>query len=107
MDNVLISLAAFGEGWHNYHHVFPWDYKTGEFGDYAFNLTAGFIDFFARFGWVRDRKTVSPEMIARRVARCGDGTHYLSHEESHRNAIWGFGDADIAQDDTEELQAMQ
>lgn len=56
MDNVFIALAAFGEGWHNYHHVFPWDYKTGEFGDYALNLTSGFIDVFAKMGWVRDRK---------------------------------------------------
>lgn len=45
-------------------------------------------------------------MIERRVARCGDGSHYLSHQESHKNAIWGYGDADIADEDTEELHAM-
>lgn len=49
-NNPLVSLAAFGEGWHNYHHVFPWDYKTSELGGYSLNMTTGFIDFFARIG---------------------------------------------------------
>lgn len=53
--NFTVSLAAFGEGWHNYHHVFPWDYKTSEFGDYKFNISTGFIDFFAKFGWAYNR----------------------------------------------------
>jgi len=35
----IVSLLAMGEGWHNYHHVFPWDYKTGEFGNYSLNIT--------------------------------------------------------------------
>lgn len=24
------SFWAMGEGWHNYHHVFPFDYKAAE-----------------------------------------------------------------------------
>lgn len=55
--SVLVSLAAFGEGWHNYHHVFPWDYKTSEFGDYKFNISTGFIDFFAKIGWAYNRNS--------------------------------------------------
>lgn len=39
-----------GEGWHNYHHVFPWDYKTAELGNYRYNITTAFIDFFAKIG---------------------------------------------------------
>ncbi|XP_011500733.1 PREDICTED: acyl-CoA Delta(11) desaturase isoform X2 [Ceratosolen solmsi marchali] len=75
VDNMTVSIAAFGEGWHNYHHVFPWDYKTGEFGNYSFNITTGFIDVFAYLGWAYDRKSVSPEMIKCRANRCGDGTY--------------------------------
>jgi len=41
-----------GEGWHNYHHVFPWDYKAAELGNYSVNLTTGFIDLFAKIGKV-------------------------------------------------------
>lgn len=55
VDNLAVSMAALGEGWHNYHHVFPWDYKTGELGDYKFNISTAFIDFFAKFGWAYDR----------------------------------------------------
>lgn len=49
-NNPFVSAAAFGEGWHNYHHVFPWDYKTSELGDYSLNMTTGFIDLFAKIG---------------------------------------------------------
>lgn len=50
-------------------------------------------------GWVYDRKQVSPEMIARRVLKSGDGTHFLSHEEAHKNGVYGYGDKDIDPDD--------
>lgn len=91
----MLSIAALGEGWHNFHHVFPWDYKTGELGNYTFNLTTGFIDTFARFGWAYDRKYVSPAMVRRRANRSGDGSH-----------IWGYGDADIPAEDLQELELM-
>ncbi|XP_012529361.1 acyl-CoA Delta(11) desaturase [Monomorium pharaonis] len=95
VENIAVSIAALGEGYHNYHHVFPWDYKTGELGDYPFNLTTAFIDAFARIGWAYDRKYVSPNMIRRRAYRCGDGSH-----------IWGYGDADISKEDLAELDMM-
>lgn len=28
-DNILISLLTFGEGYHNFHHEFPSDYRNG------------------------------------------------------------------------------
>ncbi|XP_006624917.1 acyl-CoA Delta(11) desaturase [Apis dorsata] len=95
VENTMLSIAALGEGWHNFHHVFPWDYKTGELGNYTFNLTTGFIDTFARFGWAYDRKYVSPAMVRRRAKRSGDGSH-----------IWGYGDADIPAEDLQELKLM-
>lgn len=95
VENFPISIASLGEGYHNYHHVFPWDYKTGELGDYPFNLTTGFIDAFARIGWAYDRKYVSPEMVHRRAHRCGDGSR-----------IWGYGDIDISKDDQADLDMM-
>lgn len=76
-ENKLVSILAFGEGWHNYHHVFPWDYKTGELDNYATNYTSFFIDCMAKIGWAYDLKTVAPEMIKRRVKRTGDGTHKI------------------------------
>ncbi|XP_034944269.1 acyl-CoA Delta(11) desaturase [Chelonus insularis] len=99
VENIAVSIAALGEGWHNYHHVFPWDYKTSELGNYSFNITTGFIDAFAKFGWAYDCKSVSSGMIRRRANRTGDGSHIKN--------IWGYGDDDIPQEDLEELETMQ
>lgn len=74
VENAFISMLACGEGWHNYHHVFPWDYKASELGT-PYNLTGRFIDFFAKYGWVWDRKEASPAMIEHRINRTGDGSH--------------------------------
>lgn len=86
----------------------PYDYRSGEFGDIGhYNLSAVLIDFFAKIGWVYDRKSVSPEMIARRVAKSGDGSHFLSHEEAHKNSIYGYGDKDIDQLDQQDLDKQK
>lgn len=77
VQNKMVSLATFGEGFHNFHHVFPWDYRTAELGNNYLNFTTKFIDFFAAIGWAYDLKTVSPEVIQLRANRTGDGT-YLS-----------------------------
>lgn len=73
-QNLAVSFFAFGEGFHNYHHVFPWDYKTAELGNNYLNLTTYFIDFFARLGWAYDLKSVSEDHIQSRSSRCGDGS---------------------------------
>lgn len=90
-ENMSVAILAFGEGWHNYHHVFPWDYKTAEFGQYSMNFTTAFIDFFAKIGWAYDMKTVSADIIKKRVKRTGDGTH----------EIWGWGDKDQPKEEIE------
>ncbi|KAH8346983.1 acyl-CoA Delta-9 desaturase [Drosophila kikkawai] len=91
-ENISVAILAFGEGWHNYHHVFPWDYKTAELGQYSLNFTTAFIDFFAKIGWAYDLKTVSTDIIKKRVKRTGDGTH----------ATWGWGDVDQPKEEIED-----
>lgn len=88
-----MSAFTFGEGWHNYHHVFPWDYKTAEWGNYSLNMTTAFIDFFAKIGWAYDLKSVAPDTIERRVRRTGDGSHEL----------WGWGDKDLTPEDAKDV----
>ncbi|XP_044744002.1 acyl-CoA Delta-9 desaturase-like [Chrysoperla carnea] len=75
VENLFVSLFALGEGWHNYHHTFPWDYKAAEIGHWRINVTTHLINFFAKIGWAYDLKTVSDDMIQKRVLRTGDGTH--------------------------------
>lgn len=106
---------TIGEGWHNYHHVFPWDYKAAELGNYALNFTTSFIDFFAWLGWAYDLKVVSDPMICKRALRTGDGTwdsrqRSKSFAESsapdcngnvelvnmdYENMLWGWNDKDL------------
>lgn len=86
-----------GDGWHNYHHVFPWDYKNSELWDYKLNLSALLVDICAKIGWAYNLKTVSHKMVAERVKKTGDGTHPLSQDK----VIWGWNDEDMSRQERE------
>ncbi|XP_046406050.1 acyl-CoA Delta-9 desaturase-like [Ischnura elegans] len=101
-ENIPVAIAAFGEGWHNYHHVFPWDYKAAELGNYRTNLTTAFIDFFAWVGWAYDLKKVPVEMVRKRAARTGDGSYQVMHDKD--STLWGWGDKDMADDDVKDVE---
>ncbi|XP_015590292.1 acyl-CoA Delta(11) desaturase [Cephus cinctus] len=108
-DNIRIAIGAFGEGWHNYHHVFPWDYKAAELGNYKGNFTTAFIDAFAWLGLAYDLKTVPVEMVQKRAARTGDGTRIQQdehHGHTYEDAIWGWGDVDMQEEDINEAQII-
>jgi len=123
-DTAILGFLCFGEGWHNYHHVFPWDYKTSELVDYGVNFTNAFIDFFAKLGWAYDLKTVSMEMVKARVLRTGDGSHplskpvqqmtsteisdkfveYVNHaHDQPESLVWGWDDVDMLPEDKEHV----
>lgn len=74
-ENIYVSIMAMGEGWHNYHHVFPWDYKAAELGNYKVNFTTMLLDTFKRIGWAWDMKQPSKELVRRTLEKYGDGTH--------------------------------
>jgi stearoyl-CoA desaturase (delta-9 desaturase) len=59
-ENLLVSLGAIGEGWHNFHHTYPYDYRASETG--RWNPTTVWIDGLARIRLVSNRKTapISP-----------------------------------------------
>jgi len=69
-ENLLVTIGAIGEGFHNYHHTFPQDYATSEWGTY-FNPTTVFINLMARIGWAYDLKTIPKEVIIARQRRTG------------------------------------
>ncbi|XP_001602540.1 acyl-CoA Delta(11) desaturase [Nasonia vitripennis] len=81
VENRLVAFLSMGEGWHNYHHVFPWDYKAAELGDYNLNGTTAVIDFFAWLGWVWDRKQPSADLVETVIKNRGDGSHRTQHQE--------------------------
>jgi len=84
-----------GEGHHNYHHVFPYDYRASEFG--KLNFSANIIDFWALCGWAWNLKSATPEMIMRRRKRTGD----LAPSKEN---IWGYGDKNMNPEDSSELE---
>jgi len=72
-ENHSVVYLSLGEGYHNYHHTFPWDYSASEYGwKDNYNPATAFIDFFAWIGWAYDRKVPSKESIEKRITRTGD-----------------------------------
>ncbi|XP_057658392.1 acyl-CoA Delta-9 desaturase-like [Diorhabda carinulata] len=113
-ENKYVAILGFGEGWHNYHHTFPWDYKAAELGDYKMNYTTAVLDFMAYIGLVYDRKTASVEMVKKRVDRTGDGSWTNGkaeeesraedgHHHSYEDCVWGWGDKDMKEEEIRDV----
>ncbi|CAB3383809.1 Hypothetical predicted protein [Cloeon dipterum] len=47
--------------WPDYHYLFPWDYKTSEYGAYESDWTSWLIGQAAGLGWASNLKTVSSD----------------------------------------------
>ncbi|XP_054166676.1 stearoyl-CoA desaturase 5-like [Oppia nitens] len=72
-ENQAVQYLAHGEGYHNYHHTFPWDYSASELGwKDNFNTATLFIDFFSWIGWAYDLKKVPQDVVIKRQIRTGD-----------------------------------
>ena len=57
-DNHLLSIFTFGEGYHNYHHSFPKDYKASHTLQ-GFNITGLFIFLLYKLDLAYDLREVS------------------------------------------------
>lgn len=88
-----------GEGWHNYHHVFPWDYKAAELGNYSVNMTTFFLDAFNKIGWAWDMKQPSKELVKRTIIKHGDGTHD-HHGHHHQKEVPHPSEVEIQDEDS-------
>lgn len=49
-DNPLVSVLTIGEGWHNWHHEYPFDWRASKDEWYMWNPTARFIEFSKLLG---------------------------------------------------------
>lgn len=50
-ENMFVSVMAIGEGWHNWHHKYPFDYAASEFGVMTqYNPTKLFLDMMGMMG---------------------------------------------------------
>ena len=54
---MFVSLIGAGEGWHNWHHTYPYDYAASDEGILLrWNPTKLFIDILGFFGQTYDHK---------------------------------------------------
>lgn len=94
-ENIYVSLIAMGEGWHNYHHVFPWDYKAAELGNYFGNFTTMVLDAFHRIGWAWDMKEPSKDLVRRVIDKYGDGTHPTTEKSEETPSVGHYHYAEV------------
>lgn len=83
-DSVLAALVTLGEGYHNFHHRFPADYRNGV-RFFHFDPTKWWIWTMSRLGLARDLLRTPAEAIlqARRaVERAASGAGYLARGQS-------------------------
>jgi stearoyl-CoA desaturase (delta-9 desaturase) len=61
-DSWFVSLFTFGEGYHNYHHTFQWDYRNG-IKWFAFDPSKWIINILSFAGITHDLKTAQDYLI--------------------------------------------
>jgi stearoyl-CoA desaturase (delta-9 desaturase) len=69
-ENVFVAVLAIGEGWHNWHHKYPFDYAASEFGvTKQYNPTKLFVDICCMLGLASDRKRATGAWAKLRSSR--------------------------------------
>jgi stearoyl-CoA desaturase (delta-9 desaturase) len=63
-DNGIIAFLTYGEGYHNFHHTFQWDYRNG-IRWYQFDPTKWLIRGLSLIGLTSSLKIVEPDRIER------------------------------------------
>jgi len=63
-DSLLATLLTMGEGYHNYHHCFPGDYRNGV-RFYHYDPTKWCVWLLSKIGLTRDLKRVPADLIRR------------------------------------------
>ncbi len=66
VDNFILAMLTFGEGYHNYHHTFANDYRNG-IRWYHFDPTKWAIWLFSKLGLAYDLKVMDPSTIKKRM----------------------------------------
>lgn len=68
VNNFILALLTFGEGYHNYHHTFSGDYRNGVRW-YQFDPPKYLIWFLSKMGLASDPQTVDPLMIKKKLVQ--------------------------------------
>ena len=66
-DNDILAFFTFGEGYHNFHHIFEYDYRNG-IKWWQFDPTKWLIRGLSFIGWTRNLRRCSEERIEKAKA---------------------------------------
>ena len=80
----FLAFFTFGEGWHNYHHAFPSDYRNG-IAAWAWDPSKWTIWSLAKLGAAWDLKRMKPTLVWRR--RVESALAYDGSEEQRVRAM--------------------
>ncbi|TQV76569.1 acyl-CoA desaturase [Aliikangiella marina] len=67
-DNPIVALLTYGEGYHNFHHAFQYDYRNA-IKWWQFDPTKWWIKSLSLVGLARNLKKIPEEKIARSIAQ--------------------------------------
>ena len=88
-ENWVVTILAIGEGWHNWHHKYPFDYAASEYGVTSqFNPTKLVIDTAAMFGLVSDRKRATAMWAREKAKRAERAEGEAEHGTIHYGVGW-------------------
>ena len=83
-DSWVAAIFTMGEGYHNYHHEFQWDYRNGV-KPWQLDPSKWIIWFLSRFGLTGDLKRVPNERIL--LAETRETRRQLTDQISHIQQI--------------------
>ena len=87
-ENFWVALTGMGEGFHNYHHTFPWDYTIAEDGLTWWNPAKWFIDTMFKLGLCSNLKRASNDLIDKTRHRLGGSKkdeNFYVHDHPYMN----------------------
>ncbi len=108
VNNFIISVLTFGEGYHNYHHVFAKDYRNGVRW-YHFDPTKWTIWFLEKIGLASDlhridKLSIKSKMVAERKVLL---LNRLKEIQSDKKEDWERTVQDLSQRISEKMIACR
>lgn len=87
-DHWLAAIFTYGEGYHNFHHRFPIDYRNG-IEAHHYDPTKWLIWSLSKLGLASDLNRVSPQRIAQSIleSHASNTASYLTHAREKITAL--------------------
>lgn len=85
-DNWFLALVTYGEGYHNYHHKFPADYRNG-IRSYQWDPTKWLIAICARIGWTTNLRRTPAEKILQARLKMDEKRVFQKIERQRANPL--------------------